>query len=185
MTEKEIGILLTKMHTYFPAGNSKRTAKEARNELVAWYELFRDFPAEALNAALNEYTMTNDTPFAPSPGQLHAIINKNVVTPNLPMDKFSAWDTVVEVMQSSDMHYEPQKAFDSLPETIQKAVGNARTLRQWSLMNVDRLEFIKTNFYSRYQEIAEAEGDKLKLPSSTLEMLSQTGAYALNTPEEK
>lgn len=186
MTKQDIGILISKMRATFPASYAKETPEETRKKMTVWYELFAKYPKEAVFSALGEYTMENDTPFGPTPGQLHAIINKHVVEKSglKLMTKYEAWDKVVYTLRHKDIINGSQAAFNELPDGIKKAIGTPRLLRDWATMDMDKLEFVKRDFFERFEGVAVEEYDKLKSPAYTLSLL-QRDLKTLEEPKEK
>lgn len=134
--------------------------------------MFKDFPYQAVESAVYEYIMSNDTSFPPSPGQIHAIINRTVKEMEEPeLSKYEAWDLVVRTMQSG-VQYDLDKKFSALPKTVQKAVGNVGNLRSWAMME-SGIEYVKNSFLARYQELSEAEEDRKALPEYTAQAIKR------------
>lgn len=153
------------MKESYPASFTKLTPNDFRNKMLVWGDLFKDYPFEAVQSALKEYIMTNDTAFAPSPGQLNAIITKHILKlePEGNMSKYEAWDLVLKTMGSGDFHYEPKETFEKLPVPVKKAIGSWTQLRKWSLQE-SGLEYVKRDFLERYQFHLEEEADRMRLP---------------------
>lgn len=116
--------------------------------------------------------MTSGSKFAPNPGQLNEIIVKRLQSKTNILDPADAWTQIERVMKSGDMHYEPSKAFKSLPEIVQKAIGSTSILREWSLMDYDKLVWVKKDFTDRLKELQDKESKRLAEPQNLLRLLS-------------
>lgn len=173
MTKKETMQFIARVRAMYPASYSRQDKSDLQKVVAVWYETFKDFPNDVVVKALNMYTMQNDTAFGPSISQIYSLIKQQA--PGDPIeDKYTAWDNVLSLLGSKEFHYDPNKAYAELPPITQKAVGNVRTMVQWSKMDVNRMEYIRKNFMDRYQELHNAEEERRALPEYTLEVLKLT-----------
>lgn len=171
MTQQETAKLIAKMKAFFPASFAKKTVEETKKDIASWYPLYKDFPAEVVFSALDEYAMTHDTAFAPAPGQLYAVILKHTKNDSELLDKYDAWELVEKAIHNGID--DSKKEYDKLPPAVQRAVGSSSHIREWGMMDVDKMSWIKNDFLSRYQEIYEAEEERLRLPSTTVMLLGK------------
>lgn len=77
MNLKETAQLVSKMRALFPNSYVKATPAELQKIVAAWTEIFSEVEADKVFRALKEFTLDNNSPFAPSPGQLNKIIKKH------------------------------------------------------------------------------------------------------------
>lgn len=158
---------------------SKSTEDSERDMVQIWFAVMREYPFKVVARALMEYIADNTTGFPPVPGQINEIIKKHAMemVPD-DLDEYTAWDLVEQVMRGKYITYEPEKAFKSLPDMVQKAVGTSRNLKQWSIAEYG-LGGIKHDFLDRYRIIRDAEREKLRQPQNVAKLLA--GTHELQT----
>lgn len=173
MNKQQTAQLITLIKRSYPNSFNNQTEQQTMETMLVWADLFKDYPFEIVQKALKDYIMSNNSPWAPSPGQLNAIIASYVTDQDDQLNGYQAWDLVLKTMQSSEMHYHPEEAYKSLPEIVRDCIGSYNVLKEWSLTDYNDLKFIKNNFLQRFKEQKEYKQDRLKLPDVIIPMLDK------------
>lgn len=171
MTEQGTKELITMMKMSYPASFSNSTLEQIKMMTMLWHGAFKDFPDNVVFEAFTEFFSTSTSHFAPTPAELKQIIANKFKPEESDKTPEEAWTLIEKTMRSADMHYEPSKAFHSLPKLIQKAIGGVSTLKHWSVTDIDRLSYAKRDFISRYKELQAFEDDRLLLPENILQLM--------------
>ncbi len=145
------------MSAYYP--NFKLGDKETW--VQAWYLVFKDYDATAVNKALGLYVTKNTSGFAPTPGQLIEYMPKEEVSEQ------EVWSLIRNAISNGNYH--AQEEFDNLPKELQKAVGSPQTIKEWALTDTQTLEsVIQSQFLRTFRDIRkniENSGGKLSIES--------------------
>lgn len=186
MTKKEVSQLMTIMKRSYPNHFRKMDPKEIKETIEVWWSLFRDYPLKPVLDALQEYIMNNNSGFAPTPGQLNFYIQERVKQNfySNKLDKHQAWELVLKTMRSHDFQYEAQEAFDSLPDEIQKCIGNSAQLRELAYTDVGSLEFRKRDFFERYDAYLDKQECQLKQTPNIAQLLNNGSLLQLESNQD-
>lgn len=146
---------------------------ESPTEAVdTWNWILEGYEYSEISAALKFYIDTSDSAFAPSPGQLIAIVKK--IRGEVPLDltfmaTSEAWSMVRKAIQNSA--YDSVKEFQKLPKTIQQAVGSANQLQAWAT-DSDYNENVVMSIFSRhYGEICNRKKEFYRLNDNQKKIL--------------
>lgn len=156
MNRQEVTKILMTMQVSFP--NFRIENKE--QAILVWSEMLGDVSAEDVNRALAKFIMADTKGFAPSIGQLRALIFDS---PSALSDG-EAWDLVYNALCNSNYH--AQEEFNKLPEDVRRAVGGADTLRSWAAMDSEAVTVAESNFKRSYRAIVEARHKYNRLPET-------------------
>jgi len=117
----------------------------------AWYEHLKDDDYGTIAVALKQYNRTNNTGFAPSIGQLLNTVSQL----KTPMTDGEAWALVRRAIGRCNSYDRTQdeKAFNELPDTIQKAIGSRRILSEWSVADSSVVQGYFLKLYHNAQEV--------------------------------
>lgn len=163
MTRDETKLILMAIESAFPSWKPTNLSYT----VDVWYMNMRDFDFKAMQAALRAYIVTDTKGFAPSIGQL---IDKLAKPDKL--SPLEAWSYVYNRMQCSI--YYAKENFDTLPDTIKRAVGSSDVLRQWAMTDSSQITVLQANFIRAYNAELEREKDCLKIPADVRQMLETT-----------
>lgn len=162
MSPQETAQIIALIKRSYPSSYKDYDDQQMAETVLIWSDLFKDYPFDVVQKALKNFIMTNNTNWAPSPGQLNKIIAESIEVQTESLDKYQAWEMVVNAMKSSAYNSESQ--FNKLPESVQRCIGNSQILKSWALMDFERLDFVQNRFYKRFEEEKEIEHDRLLLP---------------------
>ena len=144
MTIEETRKLLVTINAIYP--NWKVENPEATT--AAWHWALEDYPAEAINGALQIFLKTDKAGFVPSVSQLIGCIH--APKKNEQLSEGEAWYLVKEAIK--DSAYNSEERFAQLPQIIQRAVGGASMLRQWAMTDSEEVNtVIMSNFQRAYK----------------------------------
>ena len=111
--------------------------------------------------ALKIYMKTSNTGFAPSVSQIIGCINKP--KDNEYISEGGAWALVKMAIQ--DGGYHAAERFNELPPLVQKAVGSANMIHQWSQTDSNDVNtVIMSNFQRSYKVLVERQMFSDKVP---------------------
>lgn len=161
MTIDETKMLLMTIESLYPSWKPV----EIQFTIKAWHQLIADYDFKTMQAALYAYVSTDTKGFAPSPGQLKS----QIPVPN-DMTALEAWSMVYGRIGSSIYH--AKENFESLPDTIKRAVGSADVLRQWAMTDSSQLTVIQANFIKTYNNEKQKQSELMKIPASVRNVLS-------------
>lgn len=116
-----------------------------------WLRALSDLPAELVRYAIVVYIQSNHYP--PTIADLREIastlVNKDQMT------EMQAWALVSKAVRNSS--YNSEEQFRRLPELVQKAVGSASVLKEWALMEEDKISVAQSQFLRTYRSLQERE----------------------------
>jgi hypothetical protein len=126
-----------------------------------WEEMFKDQPYTLVAAAVKAYISTDTKGFPPKIGEIKNAIHK--VTHVGEMTEVEAWHVVKKACQ----YYTAQEEFDKLPELIKRLVGSPNQLREWAMMDAEKLEtVVGSNFMRSYKARSQSQKEFDMLPES-------------------
>lgn len=172
MTKQEVAKILMTMQVSFP--NFRVENKE--QTILVWSEMLGDVSAEDANRALAKFIMSDTKGFAPSIGQLRALVFDKQTA----LSEGEAWDLVYDALCNGNYH--AQEEFNKLPDDVKRAVGGPSTLREWASMDLDGITVAESNFKRAYRGVTEARQKSDRLPVS---MRPQIEAAPVAEIEEK
>lgn len=167
MTRDETKGLLMAVQSTYP--NWKPISlEEAVNQ---YYDSLQPYPVELVAAAWKAYRDTDSSGYAPVPGQIISRIVK-------PSDNaLEAWSQVYIALQDSIYH--AKEHFESLPATVQKAIGSSDVLRQWAMLETEQLPTLQAHFIKIYNIEAQRERDNACIPANVKALLASASQNLL------
>lgn len=157
MTKQETQKLLILIESMWPNWNPKN-----RPVLVeAWNEAFQNIGYEEAYVALMHYFKHDTKGFAPVPGQLIGQISEKKVNAFAP-DEGEAWSLVHEAIENGI--YGSEMEFKRLPPLIQRAVGSAKEIQAWAMMESDSMEVVRSNFLRAYRIVRDRAVEDGRIP---------------------
>lgn len=119
-----------------------------------WYELLRDLSYEQVNIAIQKYMLTEK--FPPTIADIRTKANDIVAKIEESMSELEAWSLVSKAISNSGYHAEEE--FDKLPEACQRAVGNPQNLKEWAMMESDKVATVEQSHFIRNYRKAGSVG---------------------------
>lgn len=165
MSREETKIIIAHILSAYP--NYKPENLEYTLEL--WYSMLADYPLNVVEFGLKAFICTDTKGFAPSVGQVIQKIES--CKPKEETSDLEAWSRVRKAI--SNGYYNYVEEYNKLPEDIQKAVGNARNIREWAIMDQNTVDsVIQSQFLKSYRTATERRKEIEKLPADMQKMIS-------------
>lgn len=126
-----------------------------------WYELLKDLPYEQANIAIQKYMLTEK--FPPTISDIRTKANEIVAQVEESMSELEAWSLVGKAISNSGYH--AQEEFDKLPEACQRAVGNPSNLKEWAMMESEKVATVEqSHFIRNYRVAVQRMKEEAKIP---------------------
>lgn len=127
-----------------------------------WYELLKDLPYAQANIAIQKYMLTEK--FPPTIADIRTKANDIVAKVEESMSELEAWSLVSKAISNSGYHAEEE--FDKLPEACQRAVGNPSNLKEWAMMESDKVATVEqSHFIRNYRVAVQRMQEEAKIPA--------------------
>lgn len=164
MTLEETKKLMITINAIYP--NWKVENPEAT--VKAWHWALEEYPAEAVNGALQIFLKTDKAGFVPSVSQLIACMHKPKDQDR--MTEGEAWYLVKKAI--ADSNYNAKERFEELPPEVQRAVGGYEMLRQWAMTDSDEINtVIMSNFQRTYKAVVAQNEYAERVPAAISDMV--------------
>jgi len=160
--------ILREAYPYYYKDKPKDELNAAVN---LWAEMFAEDDFSLVKAAVKAYIANDIKGFPPVIGQIKNYIHKLVEPEQI--TEVEAWGLVSKAL--SNGCYNSTEEFNKLPALIQKAIGSADRLREWSQVPVDEVQtVISSNFMRSYKAKAKSQQEYERLPDDVKQLLSNT-----------
>lgn len=116
-----------------------------------WNLALSDISFDLAQKAFLAYLRADTKGFAPTPGQLIALV-RELNTPKQ-LNELEAWSLVEKAIRNSI--YNSQEEFSKLPPLVQKAVGSPNVLRLWAADGSYSEQVASSNFMRSYRNEAK------------------------------
>ena len=163
MTREDVQMLLATISATY-------TNFEVKNKTVAinaWYMFLGDYDVNDVNEALRMYVKTENSAFAPNPGQLIGMIRKPELLSEL--SAADAWQMVRKAISRGN--YYADRDFAQFPDAVQAAVGSPSQIRIWAGDENFNEGVESSNFFARYSAALKKKQDIASMPSAMRERL--------------
>ena len=125
-----------------------------------WHAQLDAYRDDEVAAALKAFILSDASGFAPTIGQVVALIPRNQGDG---MSELEAWGLVAKAIRNGN--YGAEEEFAKLPDNIRAAVGSAGQIRQWASIDMNDLETVaQSNFLRSYRAVVKREEMAWKLP---------------------
>ena len=125
-----------------------------------WMAQLDGYRDEEAALALQAFILSDNKGFAPSIGQVVALIPRNQGDG---MGEMEAWGLVSRAIRNG--LYGAEEEFAKLPDDVRAAVGSAGQLRQWAAIETGDAETVaQSNFLRSYRTVRAREAMARKLP---------------------
>ena len=140
-----------------------------------WHMMLEEYSYNEIAAALKVYITSDSSGFAPSVGQLMEKL-KLIKAPE-ESNELEAWAMVSKALRNG--FYGAEEEFAKLPPLVQKAVGNAANLREWSQQEEKTLTVTQSNFQRTYRSVLERESQMQYFPGDVKALMQSNGVKLL------
>lgn len=179
MTREETKKILYAIQALYP--NYRPENKSAAVDV--WCMTLSEYDYQAVSIALKMYAQTDQTGFAPAPGQL--IANIYAKSEHESITATDAWGMVTRAMRNSAYHAEEE--FDKLPKIVQRAVGSPTVLREWGTReNIDgnTMSVTQAGFTRIFNEESRKQSERARTSPDVLELLGVCEENILPQPQK-
>ena len=173
MTREETLAIMGVLKAAYPNYYRDMNRKDAEAVVDLWATMFNDEPMQLVAMAVKAHIASDVKGFPPHIGAIKEAIVK-LQTPNT-MTELEAWALVNKA--SSNSKYAAQEEFDKLPPLLQRLVGSPNQLREWAMMDADKVaSVVASNFQRSYKAIMAKEKEQLALPADVREGMQALAA---------
>ena len=170
MTYDETLSILAVLKAAYPNFYKDMKRSEAEGIVSLWTEMFKDEPVQIVAVAVKAHIANDKKGFPPHIGAIKEAILK-IQRPD-EMTEMEAWALVDKATRNAK--YEAQAEFDKLPPLIQRLVGSPNQLREWAMMESDKVaSIVSSNFQRSFRARAASEREFLALPADVREVMAQ------------
>ena len=141
MTREEFKTLVKGMKAVY----AQPTFIPDQDAFNVWFELLKDIPYQQANVAIQKYMLTEK--FPPTIADIREKATQIVESVDSSMSELEAWSLVRKAVRNSGYH--SVEEFEKLPEACQRAVGSAANLKEWALMDSERVETVEQSHFIR------------------------------------
>ena len=164
MTREETKMIVNGMMVGFP--NYKPSNLGAVVDL--WSTMLVDYDYKVVSAALASFIATDTRGFAPTIGQLL----EQIPTGQKEIDPLKAWALVTSAIRNG--YYGAEEEYAKLPELVQRAVGDPKNLRSWSMLKPDEVHTVaQAQFLRSYRALQERDRKEARIPKSVKAIIEQ------------
>lgn len=164
MTRDETKELLMMIRAIYPNFNVK--PEEMTPTINAWNLMLEEFTAKDVKNALQVYVRTSNTGFPPSVSQLIGALY--MPKEQAELSDGEAWALVKTAIRDGNYHSEERYA--ELPESVQRAVGGAKMIREWAMCDSNEVNtVIMSNFQRAYRSVVSRKEFQEKIPEQLVE----------------
>ena len=178
MEREEFKILVKAMKAVY----AQPTFIPDKDAFDVWYGLLQDLPYEQANLAIQKY-MTSER-FPPTIADIRTKATEIIAPAEESMSELQAWALVQRAIRNSG--YNSEEEFAKLPEACQRAVGTAANLKEWALMDSERVETVEqSHFIRNYRTTVQRISEEKKLPESIRLLIASMRDNALELEKKE
>ena len=167
-----MGIMAVLKEAY-PMYYRDKSKTELNAAVNLWAEMFADDDINLVKAAVKTYIANDTKGFPPVIGQIKSALYK--LTHSEQMSEVAAWGLVSKALKNG--FYNAEQEFEKLPPVVQKAIGSADRLRDWSQVDVQAVQsVISSNFMRSYKAKLQVEQEYQQLPSDIKQLIDGVGS---------
>ena len=178
MTREEFKTLVKGMKAVY----AQPTFIPDQDAFNVWFELLKDIPYQQANVAIQKYMLTEK--FPPTIADIREKATQIVESVDSSMSELEAWSLVRKAVRNSGYH--SVEEFEKLPEACQRAVGSAANLKEWALMDSERVETVEqSHFIRNYRTTVQRISEEKKLPESIRLLIASMRDNALELEKKE
>ena len=165
MTIEETKKIMAYIAAAYPRYFANVTRESAERQAIPWYDALGEYSSSAVMAGVKGYISADGSGFPPTPGQIVHYIHFT----GHPADH-SGTEAWALVRKAVNCPWDQMEAsFYTLPETVQKAVGNAASLKELAQMDMQKFETVaQSNFLRMYEAVQRREATEQRISNSVI-----------------
>jgi len=168
VTKNETIQVLSTLKAAFPNAYKGMSKADSEAMVNLWCRLFADDDYVKVSRAVDALISTRESGWTPAIGEVKAEMAKLTVT-DIPTEE-EAWAMIRKAVKNS--YYHSEREFKKLPPQIQRAIGGAWQLKEWSNFSDESMERVSYSFKKAYREVKDDEIRNEKLPESVKSIAS-------------
>lgn len=162
MNIEETKTILKVLRANYPHSFKDFTQEDTKDYLMLWQDFFKDDDYGLVKAAVKSIIAGDTREFAPNIGQvkdkMYSLVNRDEMTEQ------EAWLEIKKAISRSGWY--AQEEYDRLPPLLQRLVGSADQLHDWSQMDSDELNtIVASNFMRSYKAKSKSAKEYQMLPN--------------------
>lgn len=168
MTIEETIKIMAILKAAYPMYYKDMSKDDLKPVIKLWHMQFSQYDYETVMMAVNAWIANDTKGFPPVIGQLQEKLRQ--ITQPKELTEQEAWNYVSKALRNS--LYNAKAEFDKLPEEIKGIVGSHNQLREWAMMDSERVNsVVSSNFMRSYKVRTKHERDMLTLPNHVKEFI--------------
>lgn len=162
MSRSDVLKIMAVLRGAFPQFYRNISRNEAEDTVSLWEDMFRDDDFVIVAAAVKAYIEADESGFPPTIGHIKGKVRS--ITKPKELNEGEAWSLVAKAVRNS--LYGAAEEFEKLPPAIKRIVHSPSQLREWGMMDSDKLHsVVASNFQRAYRAHAEQEREYDALPN--------------------
>ena len=165
MTIDETKKVMAYIAAAYPRYFANVTRESAERQVIPWFDALGEYSAGAVMTGVKSYISADNSGFPPSPGQIVHYIHFT----GHPADH-SGTEAWALVRRAVNCPWDQMEAsFQTLPEMVRRAVGNAASLRELAMMDTQKFETVaQSNFLRVYAAEQKRQATEQRLPAAAI-----------------
>lgn len=169
MNKTETVQILALLQSNYPESFRGMSDEAVTVKVNLWADMFRDYPAALVLAAVKAYIASHTDSFMPNVGQIMEQIDR--IQNPAGLTEQEAWGLVFKALRNSAYGY--REEFAQLPPDIQRCVGSPEMLHEWAGMDADQVQsVVASNFQRSYRARAVRDAEYRRIPADVRKFLS-------------
>ncbi len=183
MTKKEVANLLMVIAMTYPNSKIASSKENLVDEVNAWHIFLSDMDRDGVMISLKSFVKTHGSAFPPSVSQLveeyNKIVDKSTVEEYSEMQAWNLCYNAICESGGDDPKY-AQRAFDKLPEIIQRTVGTPGNLHEMATDSRFNEAVERSNFLRNYERQMERMAEERRFIPEVRQMIEAGKAERQN-----
>ena len=165
MNREETKDILKVLRVGYPSFYKDLKKQEADEIIDLWSTMFSSETVRVVIEAVKSLMCTLKYP--PTIADVKEKIA--MITQPPAMTEMEAW----QMVKSAISYYNAAETFERLPPILRRIVGSPNQLREWAIMEAEKLDtVVQSNFMRSYKALAAQEKERAMLPESTRQMIA-------------
>ena len=170
MTATQVAEIMDILHAAYPAFYRTTTERDDKMAVKLWASMFADDNPALVVSAVKALIACDTKGYPPHIGAVKDYMGK--LTQPDEMTGQEAWSIIHKAICNSG--YDSAKEYAKLPTVLQRLVGSANQLRDWSMMDSDTVNsVVASNFMKSYRDKSRQEREYLALPQDVKSAIGQ------------